>query len=272
MNKHSGFTLIELLMVIAIVSLLSSITLGPLQDAREKSRIAAGQKFSSSLHHAIGDQLVGEWKFDNSLVDTSGFGNDATPGGAVVYGSSVTGQGASLSFTRGANQWVNVPDTQGVLDIGDRDSYTVSFWYYLDSSVDTSPDESVSEHWEVGGGYPWAIRGPYGSGGLNFIIYDGTCGACCGVSVGTNKNVVDSKWHHYAFVRDFDKKMLFLYIDGKKVNERSTIVGGCPVDEYDDVSTNGYGFAIGARQQIGNYQSTGMIDDFRVYNRAFNGE
>ena len=82
--KTKGFTLIELLMVIAIVSLLSSIAMGPLQEAREKGRIAAGQKFSSSLHHAIGDELIGEWKFDqDTFDDTSGWENDGTPLGGL---------------------------------------------------------------------------------------------------------------------------------------------------------------------------------------------
>ncbi len=75
--KTKGFTLIELLVVISIVSLISSIVLSSINSTREKGRIAAGQQFSSSMHHAIGDELIGEWKFENDIateaVDTSGW-------------------------------------------------------------------------------------------------------------------------------------------------------------------------------------------------------
>lgn len=75
-NKQKGFTLIELLVVISIISLLSTIVMASLNAAREKSRIAAGLKFWSSIHHA--NYNVGFWAFDDitePTVDYAGKNN-----------------------------------------------------------------------------------------------------------------------------------------------------------------------------------------------------
>ena len=98
--KTKGFTLIELLVVISVISLMSTIILGSLNDAREKGRIAAGQKFGASLHHAIGDELVGEWKFDqDTFVDTSGWENDGGPEDGIGAGDFIDGvMGRALNF------------------------------------------------------------------------------------------------------------------------------------------------------------------------------
>jgi len=265
MSKQKGFTLIELLVVIAIVGILSSVVLASLNTAREKGRIAAGQQFSSSLKHSIGDGLVGEWKFDGNTNDTSGYGNNAVMYSLPTYSGGVSSVGQAVNFD-GISQYVAINNpANGVLDIGNKDSYTVNFWM---KSTNKGGDVSVSEHWQ-GGGYPWAIRGPNTSGIVTFAIYNGTCPfGCCGVGVNTIKDVADGKFHNYSFVRDFDKKTILLYLDGAMVQEKSTIVAGCAVNCYDDVSSVEGSFAIGARHTTGTKYLAETIDDFLVYHKA----
>ncbi len=80
--RRNGFTLIELLVVISIISLLSSVVLSSLNTARDKARIAAGQRFEASMHHAYGAGAVGIWDMDeesgSTVSDLSGNGFDGT--------------------------------------------------------------------------------------------------------------------------------------------------------------------------------------------------
>lgn len=52
-NLQKGFTLIELLVVISIISLLSSIILASIQDARQKSQVAAFREYVHQLVAAV---------------------------------------------------------------------------------------------------------------------------------------------------------------------------------------------------------------------------
>ena len=245
MNKYKGFTLIELLMVIAVVSLLSTIVLGNLNSAREKGRIAALQQFASSLHHSIGDELVGEWKFDSdTLVDTSGWGNDGTHSrGVSLPGDFVDGvMGRSMMFD-GTSDFVS---TNLIVDL--TQVVSVSFWIKSNESTPGSPIYLGSYG---GGGVTVESRDDYNFEQFRFR-YAGS-GAGHVISTGI---VNDGDWHHIVWYQKGGQQNdnWGLYVNGKLRAE--TII---PTDRTQSAS-----FTIGDGTH-GEYNGT--IDDVCVYKK-----
>ena len=123
-KNNLGFTLIELLVVVSIISLLASIVFASLSDAREKARIAAGKQFSAIVLHAIGDQLVRQWNFDEGsgtvALDSSGNGNNGT----IASASYVAGiNGTALSFN-GSSSSVSI--NSGLSGVGGN--FSIGAW------------------------------------------------------------------------------------------------------------------------------------------------
>jgi len=61
-------------------------------------------------------------------------------------------------------------------------------------------DASITEAWNGGGGYMWAIR-QGGAGGLNFIIYNGSVAGTVSSSA-----INDGLPHHLVFVLKIQRK------------------------------------------------------------------
>ena len=130
MNKHKGFTLIELLVVVSIIGLLSSVALVSLNSARVKGRIAAGQNFSLSLKHTTGDELIGEWSFNNDTFDdVSGWENEGLPQGGLSSDDFIDGVvGRAVAFD-GVDDFINVGSFN---DLSGASQFTLEFWANLD--------------------------------------------------------------------------------------------------------------------------------------------
>jgi prepilin-type N-terminal cleavage/methylation domain-containing protein len=128
---HTGFTLIELLVVIAIIGLLSTIVVSELGGSRTKAKIAAGQQFSSNVYHAIGDEMVGQWNFDECsgtiAKDTSGNNNTGTLAISPFWSTDTPGRtGCSFSFN-GTTQQITIPNSSSISDYSN--GITVSLWF-----------------------------------------------------------------------------------------------------------------------------------------------
>ncbi|MCK5023096.1 MAG: prepilin-type N-terminal cleavage/methylation domain-containing protein [Candidatus Aenigmarchaeota archaeon] len=252
MNKQKGFTLIELLMVIAVVSLLSTIVLGSLNDAREKGRIAAIQKFSSNLHHTTGDYLVGEWKFDqDTLVDTSGFGNNGAFQGDIDVDDFTGGvMGRALAFKNiGIAEYVDVGNQAGK-DINDE--MTAEMWVKMTYSLDRryySLRKNSSYMMRV---YSYPTSVPYGyplNDGYKFSVVSGA-----GVyeSGDYSMNQYET-WHHVVGTAKMGETVK-LYIDGQLRSEGAVLPGHINFN----VNT----------LRIGEAAMPVIIDNVRIYNKA----
>jgi prepilin-type N-terminal cleavage/methylation domain-containing protein len=135
---RKAFTLVELLVVISIIGLLSSIAVVSMGSSREKARLASGQQFAASVDHAVGDQIVGQWNFDECsgtvANDTSGNGNNGAFVGSPTWSTNTpSGKGCSLNFNAVGN-YISVPDSNS-LDLASN--FTISFWVYLNVSTNS---------------------------------------------------------------------------------------------------------------------------------------
>lgn len=230
----SGFTLIELLVVIAIIGILSGIVLGFLNAARESGRITALIQFDTNINHTIGDQLVGEWKFEEAagttVFDTSGFGNNGTITGSYSRVKGVLGN--ALSLFLGSS--VSIPPSNS-LNLK-KNSFTASIWMKTDNVNDMRV---------------FSLAGDSNSAFLS--NYQGYLRSCFGLP-GNECDartlfISDNKWHNVAVIGD--SKSIRIYFDGKLRTDHiqspsSAIMTG--------------GLRLGS---FSSYQ--GLLDDFRVY-------
>jgi prepilin-type N-terminal cleavage/methylation domain-containing protein len=259
-NESHGFTLIELLVVISIISLLSSVVLANLSSAREKARMAVLKQFDVGLKHTIGDQLVGEWLFNEgggaTVKDTSGFNNTGT-----LMGSSLPtwdtdnpyGNGYSLHFDGDVSEsFVRISDSNSF----PTGKFTVSFWVKFEGNNNgwNGIVDKGRNYW----GDDWYFLT------ANSVANGGSCPTTSGVMFnagpGTWQNQIsvcwsdDSKWHNIAGV--FDGTTEYLYIDGvMKISKLTTGYTGPRHNLF-----------IGSSSEVGSYFS-GKIDDVRIYGR-----
>ncbi|PCI28218.1 hypothetical protein COB55_04300 [Candidatus Wolfebacteria bacterium] len=271
-KKGEGFTLIELLVVIAIIGLLSSIVFASMDGVRKKGRIAAGQKFMSTVDHALGANGLGGWQFNEGSGSTLAnlyTSEIATINGATWQSEDQCGNkmGGCLLFD-GANDYVELPDS-----LRDPDSYggvdtgksTISVWIYPTRDVGVDGETILRR-----------------IGGLHYMEYSsdndrriqimiarcpgaGDTPPCSGGYINqwphSDVAVKKNEWTHVVFSVEAGIGWTY-YINGKLDK-----VGSVPetvILDYKDLVAIGY--KLGGTWN--NFE--GMIDDVRVYKGAIN--
>ncbi|MCD6549980.1 prepilin-type N-terminal cleavage/methylation domain-containing protein [bacterium] len=243
-NKSQGFTLIELIVVMGIIGLIMGLIMVSLQTSREKARIAKGKQFSQMINHTVGAYAVGIWKFEeigagNTLVDNSGYKNYGVTHGATL-GTGVIGN--CLEFN-GVNSYVDIPNSGSMTN----EEMTIEAWIYprdisslqmIVSKFGANKDYGVGVN--NGHIYIW-----YGQGG-DYTNELGTIKAY--------------KWQHIALVlKSWDSYEV--YIDGKFVGSR---VGTVPQRASSTANVE-----IGRAGSMGTNYFNGLIDEVKIYSRAF---
>jgi prepilin-type N-terminal cleavage/methylation domain-containing protein len=243
-NKK-GFTLIELLVVISIISLLSSIVIASLNEARDKARIAKALQFDAHIKNALGSEIIEEWNFDGSINDITGNGNTVfNISGSPTYITSIRGQGLNLN----GSTWIGVDDYPSKTKLGDHDSYAVSLWFK--TSIKNN-NQTITDRWASGGKYAWEILGPQNDGRIKFSIWDGSTM----VSIYSKTDLADNKFHHLLIEKDLQDDVIRLYIDGE-------------LHSTGQDTTTGNLYSASSLMYIGGVGSgdfQGIIDEVRVY-------
>lgn len=149
------------------------------------------------------EYLVGEWKFDNNFLDTSGNGNHGTP---VDVEWKPTARGLKPS---GINtSYIDVGDAPEVRDI-DEKPFSLSTWVKIDPNI-----------YQNG---IFTIRNAY-TMYVNFLVtYKGTARLITrnsDYSVVESNSEINTEWHHLVFSRQSDGT-LSIYIDGNLDNSES---------------------------------------------------
>jgi len=200
--------------------------------------------------------LVAYWNFDNingwKASDSSGNELHAYVGRAL---SGVAGkEGAGLLFD-GVNSYTAVNDNS-LLDFGVNDSFSISAWVKLNNDIkdwrvivgkanNSSLDGYVLRH-DQNGNLAMMIEERDGDHQSNAIA---------------NQDYRDGEWHHVIGVIDRQKEINIIYVDGYKKGESSIANLGSLVNDYN--------LNIGSLQQSSGASFSGLIDEVKIYNKAF---
>lgn len=251
MKSAKGFTLIELLMVVAVLGLLSSIVLGPLQEARDRGRVAAGQKFSQSLKGSLGDMLIGEWSLNGTTTENSGNINGCvtdTTNGTLPFVEGMFDQGVNCD---GAGGYVRCTNDFGPVS---PEGITIEAWVNIPPGTDN------------GGGNGRAVMSAWSASACQVLLQANSTEVRFWPDVQNAQTVTLSSvnlsgWTHIAVTFDYTSKVGRIYIDGALVHQETepTLV------------QNAW-----SRVLIGRYRTTtgdmrpfvGRIDNVRIYENS----
>jgi hypothetical protein len=188
--------------------------------------------------------LIGWWKFDGDMLDSSGRGNDGTANGDPIF---VAGKAGSGALDLHGDDYVVI---DGVADDVTSNDIAVSAWvkttalYGFWLSCNGAPGANVNKAlWGVDGG--------------RAALYDGPNSAFEGCSI---TGIADGAWHMLTYARRGSTG--YTYVDGLLEN----------------VHTADWNFSMTDRWSIGQDWDdftasdffTGSVDDVLIYNRPLN--
>jgi len=249
-NNSSSFTLIELMTVVAIVAILSGITLIGFNLFLKQGKIAKSMAFDSSIHFNLGYAIKGDWKMDDNaanstVVDTSGYNNDGTfhdsTNPNTSYHSVDGANGTALEFD-GVDDYVDVNNTL----IDSLTGYTISLWaksngmphvYNMPASAYNGHYWYLDHHDNDKWHYKWKAADD-----ASYNIY-------------SDNTVAEGQWYYIVVTNDGSNQ--YMYVNG--VQQSGTITA----NGFDETSLS---VLIGG---YGNHHFDGSIDQVRIYSEAF---
>lgn len=246
-GSRSGFTLIELLIVIGIIGVLATLAVVNVSSSREKARVAKAAAYASQMKRAAGDMAVALWDMDDcigsTVVDRSGFGNNASVANTTWITNTPVGQGCALSFD-GTSSYVN-GGTSPTLNVANLE-FSVCAWF---RTAGTGASEIFSNSPAANGGFALMV---YMGHLRSQVWYSGNGNTLDGVTT-----VNDDKWHYGCHVVEPTRTVLI--VDGR-IDASATLTG----TKVRAASSNMF---IGARAGVSSFFS-GSIDDVSVYTKA----
>jgi len=188
--------------------------------------------------------LVGWWKLDNNVQDSSGAGNNGTIVGAPTYVAA--GKiGASLKL----NGLADYVTCGNAAPLNMTDAVTVAAWIKPRTFANAAYQTFISK-----GDHAYVLAHTSGNV-LQLAIYDGTWYSANSAAV---TSMMNNSWHHIAGT--YDGTQVRLYVDG--VMAGSALHTGV-------IATDTYVLALGTNSE---YLTTrlfaGEMDDVRVYHGA----
>ena len=254
-KSFNGFTLIELLTIIAIIGVLGSIVVASTNTSREKARITRNIAMDTSIRRTQGDQLVGEWLFndpDNRTIDTGGHGFDGIIKGSLEYLPEGGFDGS------GAFRWT---DHQQNINVGNDprlnpEQFTITAWI--------KPEDTTENVIGIFSNSTSGTGGVFNGHHLHITKFNGNprvLGKIWNGSVSTTISHIDiqwGQWRHIAFV--YDGTQMILYMDGKEIVRNATSHGvGSPASNNTLIG----GTALGNR-----WGFSGVMDQVRIYSNV----
>jgi hypothetical protein len=195
--------------------------------------------------------LVALYAMEGDAKDTSGKGNNGTVSGGPSFVNGMAGYGKALSFD-GLDDYVTLPigtmlSTMSSITVGAWINWTGTTGY---QRVFDFGNDQTTNFWMT------PNRGGTSSGRVAITI--GGNGAESGLN-GTG--YIGTGWHHVAVTIDGATKAMVFYIDGTAVRSGTTAL--LPKDM--GVTTNDW---LGRSQYTADSFYSGLMDDFRIFNRA----
>lgn len=252
-RKTSGFTIVELLIVIVVIAILASIATVAYTGIVDRANISAGRAFDTSLRRALSLDIMAGFAFNEGsgtvVTDSSGLANHATLNG--TWTSGMESGNAVQANNNGTGAFIANNIYFG------SNSFTISAWVNS-SDTDSIQSRIAGKDFNNSGGYFWLNFG----NGRPYIEATDSTSTLWSTPLPT-KNI-SGKWAHIAAVVDRAKGASYVYINGKKETQRTSVssagvFGG-------SASTNT--FRIGYQTSSASLSLGGVIDDVYIYNSA----